>query len=880
MPRSTNTAFLSNPKLKKQGVSEPFTLQQLAEYDKCSEDPIYFIRKYVKIINVDRGEIPFEMYDFQEQMVRNFVANRFNIVKPLAVDTPIPTTRGLIALDDVVVGDYVFTPEGIATRVNGVTQPRRSESCYKVTFDSGESVVADADHIWNVGFHQWKASKELTTQEIFEWHSSHKHHKSNPRLRIPISKGTDGPDVELPIDPYLFGYWLGDGDSDTGRITVDKNDAASLVEHISVCNLAPHSTCPNVYRVRVEGLTEKLRKAGVKSNKHIPEVYFSASFDQRLALLQGLMDSDGTLSAEGNSFSQSNKVLIDQVQRLVRSLGVKCYTDEVPSCASWRLYFVTSLPVFRLVRKLKKQQQSVGFPFHYITNVEATSASIVKCIHINTPDHLFLCGESYIPTHNCPRQVGKSITTVSYLLWLILFNENLNIAILANKFKTAQKLLQDLKKSYMGLPKWMQQGIVEWNKGNIELENGCKIMASSTAGDAIRGNSFNLIFLDEFAFVPSHIADDFFKSVYPTISSGDTSKVIIVSTPNGMNMFHAMWTQANNPRDSKDPALRWNGYHSFAVHWSMVPKPSGKEKRDEAWKQETIARTSEAQFRQEFECEFIGSSNTLVAHQKLEIMSKSWKTPIQKAQMKFSQFNDGTEAFMDVHKPPVPGRQYVLVADVAGGKELDSSAFVIFDITTMPYEVVAKYHSDKITQMLFPDVIAEAATKYNQAYVMVETNDNDVAKTLQMELEYENLITTTTKGKGTQVGGGFGKNVEFGLRTSRGTKRTGCSNLKTLIESDKLLIFDYQIITELTQFVSNSRGSYSAEEGKHDDLAMCLVNFGWLATQRYFRELTDTDVYSQLKKDYEEAMEDDLVPFGFISSALDGPNRERWGPKL
>ena len=560
MPRSQNTAFLSNPKLKKQGVTEPFTLQQLAEYDKCSEDPIYFIRKYVKIINVDRGEIPFEMYDFQEQMVRNFVANRFNIVK-------------------------------------------------------------------------------------------------------------------------------------------------------------------------------------------------------------------------------------------------------------------------------------------------------------------------------CPRQVGKSITTVSYLLWVILFNENQNIAILANKYKTAQKLLQDLKKSYMQLPKWMQQGVVEWNKGNIELENGCKLMASSTAGDAIRGNSFNLIFLDEFAFVPAHIADDFFKSVYPTISSGDTSKVIIVSTPNGMNMFHAMWTQANNPRDSKDPAMRWNGYHPFAIHWSMVPKPNGKELRDEAWKQETISRTSESQFRQEFECEFIGSSNTLIAHQKLELMSKTWKIPVQKQHMKFSQFNDGTEALMDIHVPPLPGHQYVLTADVAGGKELDHSAFVVFDITSMPYQIVAKYHSDKITQMLFPDVIAEAAAKYNQAYVMVETNDNDVAKTLQMELEYENLITTTTKGKGTQVGGGFGKNVEFGLRSSRGTKRTGCSNLKTLIESDKLLVYDYQIITELTQFVSNSRGSYSAEEGKHDDLAMCLVNFGWLATQRYFRELTDTDVYSQLKKDYEEAMDDDLVPFGFISTPFDGPDRD-WGPKL
>lgn len=482
----------------------------------------------------------------------------------------------------------------------------------------------------------------------------------------------------------------------------------------------------------------------------------------------------------------------------------------------------------------------------------------------------------------CPRQVGKSITTCAFLLWTILFKEQQNIAILANKYKTAQKLLSDLKKSYMQLPKWMQQGVIEWNKGNIELENGCKIMASATTSDTIRGNAFNLIFLDEFAFVPPHIADDFFKSVYPTISSGESTKVIIVSTPNGMNMFHAMWTQANNPRNSTDPAIQWNGYEPFAIHWSMVPKPDGTGLRDAAWKQATINRTSAEQFRQEFECEFIGSSNTLIDHTKLEIMSKSWKTPIASVPLRFSEFNTTGGKIrhnMDVHIPPVPGHQYVLTADVAGGKELDSSTFVIFDITSMPYHVVAKYKSDKITQMLFPDVIAQAATKYNNAYVLVETNDNDVAKQLQIELEYENLITTTTKGKGTSVGGGFTKNVEFGLRSNKGTKRTGCSNLKTLIEADKLLVYDHHIITELTQFVSNTRGSYSAEEGKHDDLAMCLVNFGWLVNQKYFKELTDTDVYSQLKLDYDAALEDEMVPFGFISTPFDGPDKN-WGPKL
>jgi hypothetical protein len=237
--------------------------------------------------------------------------------------------------------------------------------------------------------------------------------------------------------------------------------------------------------------------------------------------------------------------------------------------------------------------------------------------------------------------------------------------------------------------------------------------------------------------------------------------------------------------------------------------------------------------------------------------------------LQYSQFPDGTEHKLDVHVEPIPGHQYVLCADVAGGKELDASAFTIIDITQMPYKVVAKYRSDKISPMLFPDVIAQGATKYNMAFVLVETNDNDVAKTLQLDLEYENLITTVTKAKGTQVGGGFTKNVEFGLRSNKATKRVGCSNLKTLIESEKLIVEDYHIFVELNAFVSNTRGSYSAEEGQHDDLVMCLVNFGWLVNQKYFKELTDSDVYSQLKKDYDDAIEEDVPIFGFISTGLD-----------
>ena len=523
------------------------------------------------------------------------------------------------------------------------------------------------------------------------------------------------------------------------------------------------------------------------------------------------------------------------------------------------------------MKELQEYQKCLADPIYFIRNY-------VKIVHVDRGEILFNMWDFqekmirlFLGNRFCivkmPRQVGKSVTTIAYILHTILFKENQNIAILGNKYQTAQKLLGDLKKSYMYLPKWMQQGVVEWNKRNIELENGCKIIASSTAADAIRGNTYNIIFLDEFAHVPAHLADDFFDSVYPTVSSGATTQVIIVSTPKGMNKYYQMWVGANHPKNSTDPNIQWNGYVPFSVNWRDVPKPDGKGLRDEAWKNETIARTSVEQFRQEFEVEFIGSGNTLISPEAFNAMTP--KIPIRRISMKFSRFDtDGhtVEHFMDIHTDPVIGHQYVLCADVAGGKDQDASAFVIIDITSSPYTVVAKYKSNKLSPMLFPDVIVEGASRYNMAFVLVETNDNDVAKTLQIDLEYENLITTTSRGKGTQVGGGFTKNVEFGIRTNKSTKKIGCSNLKTLIEGRKLITHDYQIFVELTQFVSNTRGSYAAEEGANDDLAMCLVNFGWLINQKYFKELTDSDVYTQLKRDYDKALiEEEMFTF-FVSS--------------
>ena len=441
-----------------------------------------------------------------------------------------------------------------------------------------------------------------------------------------------------------------------------------------------------------------------------------------------------------------------------------------------------------------------------------------------------------------PRQTGKSTTSVSYLLHYAVFNDNVNIGILANKAATARDLLGRLQTAYENLPKWMQQGIISWNKGSLELENGSKILAASTSASAVRGMSFNILFLDEFAFVPNHIADSFFASVYPTITSGQSTKVIMVSTPHGMNHFYRYWHDAERGK---------NQYVPTDVHWSQVPG------RDEVWKEQTIANTSEQQFKIEFECEFLGSVDTLIAPSKLRSM--------------IYQEPEKRSAGLDVYVDPQKGHDYVMTVDVARGVNKDYSAFVVIDISEFPHSVVAKYRNNEIKPMLFPSIIEEVGKSYNEAFIMCEVNDigDQVASILNYDMEYKNLLMCSMRGRAGQVvGQGFsGKKTQLGVKMSKTVKKVGALNLKTLIESDKLLTCDYDIMSELTTFIQKSN-SFEAEEGCHDDLAMCLVIYAWLVQTDYFKELTDQDVRKRLYEEQKNAIEQDMAPFGFMDDGM------------
>jgi len=492
---------------------------------------------------------------------------------------------------------------------------------------------------------------------------------------------------------------------------------------------------------------------------------------------------------------------------------------------------------------IKCSQDPVYFITHYIKIISLDKGLVPFDLYDFQEDMVERFHAHRFNIAKLPRQSGKSTVVTAYLLWYTLFNDNVNVAILANKAATAREMLQRLQLSYENLPNWMQQGVVNWNRGSLELENGSKIMAASTSASAVRGMSFNIIFLDEFAFIPTHIADEFFSSVYPTISSGKSTKVIIISTPKGMNMFYKLWHDAEKGK---------NEYTTTEVHWSQVPG------RDAEWKEQTIKNTSEEQFNQEFECEFLGSVNTLITSSKLKILP--YDDPLT------------SSAGLDIFEEPIEGHDYVCTVDVARGITKDYSAFTIIDTTDIPYKLVAKYRNNKIKPLLFPNIIHQVCTQYNHAYTLIEVNDigGQVADIMQFDLEYDNLLMCSMRGRAGQVvGQGFsGSKVQLGVKMSTTVKKTGCANMKQLIEDDKLVFTDFDIITELTTFIQKGQ-AWEAEEGCNDDLAMCLVIFSWLATSDYFRELHDSDVRARMYQEQKDAIEADMAPFGFVSDGLD-----------
>ena len=442
------------------------------------------------------------------------------------------------------------------------------------------------------------------------------------------------------------------------------------------------------------------------------------------------------------------------------------------------------------------------------------------------------------------RQQGKTITSAACILHYTLFNSNKTVAILANKSAAAREVLYRYQIMYENLPLWMQQGVKVWNKGDVELENGSKIFTAATVTSGIRGKSVNWLYIDEAAIVPNNVAEEFFTSTYPTIMAGETTKVLMTSTPLGYNHFWKFWNDAENGR---------NGFKSLFIPYWKIPG------RDEKWANEQRSVLGDLKFNQEVLCTFLGSSNTLIAADKLAKMSF----------VPFLHSKDG----LDITENPVPNHTYFITVDTSRGVGGDYSAFTVVDTTEYPFKLVAKYRHNKIAPLLYPNIIHKVAKDYNSAYILVEINDigQQVADILYNDLEYENMIWIGQDPRNGQYLSSSGRSSYYGLRTTKQVKRIGCSTFKSLVEEDKLLIFDQDVISELSTFTERN-GSFEADEGYHDDLSITLVLFAWASNDIMFKDLMNSNNRKALYQMQMQQIEDELTPFGFMPSKDEEPD--------
>lgn len=445
------------------------------------------------------------------------------------------------------------------------------------------------------------------------------------------------------------------------------------------------------------------------------------------------------------------------------------------------------------------------------------------------------------------RQSYKTTTLTIAILHYILFNKDKEVALLGNKEKQSKGVLERIKLAYELLPMWLKHGVKYWNKKNIELANGSSIQAAATSSASIRGDSIAFLLIDEAAFIDGW--EEFYTSTYPTIASGKESRIVLVSTANGMNHFYKMFEDAKRAQRTKDYTI--SEFVPFEVKWQDVPG------RDEAWKQQTIANTSEEAFLQEHDNIFLGSSNTLVSLSALHSMA--YKDPIYE--------NNG----LKVYEHKQEGHTYVLVADVARGSKNDYSAFHIIDITTYPFQQVVTYRNNEISYMVYPDVIYRLATEYNNAWCVIENNDvgGHVVHELNDTFEYDNIVNDSTV------------SYDLGVRTTVRSKNTGCSNIKDLIENQKLIIYDFDTIAELSTFEERGK-SFSASKGHHDDLAMGLVFLGWFTTTPTFNDITNKNIKQDVFKKQIDSIYESLLPEPMIMDGLDedGPELVSEGGEL
>ena len=891
-------SYRDNPLLKKAGVQIKYSQEQVEEFLKCAKDPVYFAQHYIKIVNVDRGLMPFEMWPFQKEMIKLFHDNRFVITKcPRQVGKTTTSVAYLLWLT------LFSDSQNIAVLANKGSLARDILAKYQLAYENLPMWLQQGIITWNKGNVELENGSKImaaSTSSSAVRGGSFNCVSGKSMTRINV----DGKEIEISMEDLYSKI------ANSSKYTLYDNKKQGCLEYVSREQIQKmvlrdswkrlfedeYSERNSSYNTSMSGWNKFTREFSEFANKtpyNLSQVVNKNDFRSRKKEIIVCVDTDDSWSSREinwyehteprnfyetsigstknisngeKTFTKNNtkNEISDSAGNKSRNKRQNIKIQNRPTCG----YSKNSRTQKKNINKFdrieedgrtriqdkqesRKNKKNSQKTYWNETFGRIKEKNVESCQRKNTLEQrykneeiLILTEEGYKPFYGIKKTENQK--TIK-----LVFNNGQNI-ICTPEHKIFTKNGYVFAKDCLNLEclghdgKFYGVHTITENE-SIDVYDLLEVQDTHSyyCNDIL---VHQCVFLDEFAFVPANIAEEFFNSVYPVISSGKSTKIIIVSTPNGMNMFYKLWMDAIGNK---------NGYKPFEIHWSMVPG------RDEAWKYETIRNTSEEQFRQEFECEFLGSTNTLISGQKLQQLV--YHDPVYQ--------HDKVKIYhQPVKETDGEGKTdhlYAITVDVSEGKNMDCSAFSVFDISEMPYKQVATYHSSSISPVLFPTIIYNAARMYNNAYVLVEINNTpQVADTLHNELEYENLWKVFTGNKKPQqLSAGFARGVQMGLKMSPQVKRIGCSNLKMLIEGDKLIVNDFDTVSELTTFVAQ-KNTFMAEEGANDDLVMTMVIFAWATTQKYFKEIVSHDIRKQLQLEQMNQVDDETLPAPIIEDGM------------
>jgi hypothetical protein len=829
--------YLGNPNLPTVDTTYDYSDPKYAkELLKCKKDISYFAQNYFYITNLDDGKQTIKLYPAQKRVLKASQKHRFMVLlasrqsgKALALDTPIPTPNGWMTMGQLKDGDTVYGSSGRPVKIIKSWDIMYDRRCYRVTFDNGEQIVADKDHNW---FTQSKSERRKgvagsvkTTEEILKTLRCGVSDKEPAHRIFSLSSGVCGTTMNLSIEPYILGLWLGDGASDSSVITIGRRDIGeiiSILKQYDRYNLTVNEYKKGVYSVRLEykdriktdpSLQKLLRENSLIGNKHIPIEYMLSDRAQRLELLQGLMDSDGDIDSKGNGvFYNTNLSLALQVKELIESLGYKTtYRTYIPQlygvdcaeCASVSFVpreLVCRLSFKSLRIKIKNNEEISKYrnQWHYIKNIEPVDSVPVRCITVDSPDGIFLCGRQYIPTHN------TTVMTI-YSLWIACFEFDKRILIIANKEDTAIMILRRIRMAYEQLPNWLKPGVKQWGKTEVIFSNDSSIAISTTSSTAARGDSINVLILDETAHIPKHLLDELWASVIPVISSSRTTKIFSVSTPSGRdNKFYELYSQSENGTLSD--------WHHERIDWWDIPG------RGKLWKNEMIqALGSEEMFRQEFGCEFLDKSDTAVDEEMLRMLKSNCEAPLY-------TFDDGA---YEVWEDPKPDHLYVIGVDVGEGVEEAASVAQIIDLTDLTdIRQVGCYYTNSLDPYHFATKLYSIAHEWGRPYLLIERNNcgGQVIDNLHEVKGYEKIIDYTPEKQKYYN--------RLGIYSHTNSKYKGVTNMRYWMNGLRVVtIRDIKLATEFQTFVRHPNGTWKKQSSKFRDDRVMGIMWGLFALE-------------------------------------------------